>query len=271
MMDDQKALSFELETLATKLSSLSRHLRGLSIELPQLVNQTNDALAQGYDLGFSTDYFEIVGQCDLKNPLAFQTLLSLETTFPNFHRHLSQTFELQASLQEAFAELSDAALAKLPQKNGAPWRSYYLGECLDILRKWPPEVEEAVPFLTAELDAADLVRVVNGTPRHPGPARSPGFRMQDTFLRLSPHSGGSRERDPVAAIGIPIVRSTARGRRGGGLRPDSDRNFRGRFDPIGGGLWPGRAGSRGRRSTSTNRRRFKTECRQENSAEARHL
>jgi hypothetical protein len=166
----------ELDALVSALANLSKRLLTLKCELEQLAGYVKVALERGYGLEYVDDSVKILADefaIDL-----IQLRLVLQKSYINTQRSLAMVFELQQSLLKSFEEMPHSIAAKLPAKDGSPWRSFYMRECLDILDKWPREVQKAIPYLESEIDVPGLI-----TSMSPMGPRS-GFPMHERFERF---------------------------------------------------------------------------------------
>jgi len=162
-MSKEASIPPELARLALGLKTLSKSFRALSIELPDLVERVSTELEKGYQLSFN-DKIDITPiSSDDVYQQGLQHLL-LRDSYDSVQRTLPKVFAQQQDLQTRFANLPEAIAAKLPLKNGSPWRSFYLRECLDVLHGWPVEVESSVPCLSRMINTFDLIRAMSSKP-----------------------------------------------------------------------------------------------------------
>jgi hypothetical protein len=114
-----------------------------------------------YEVKIHSDEIEVLPHENQQLPAdVVKSTLLLGLAYPLLVRSVKEILRLRESLESTLAALPDPVVACLPTKNGSPWRSHYLRECLDVLHKWPAVVETSVPFLSPLINAPELVSAV---------------------------------------------------------------------------------------------------------------
>jgi hypothetical protein len=151
-------LPLELSELREALQELSRGMAAVSNDFPKLLANINTLKKLGWAVQYSTHELKVEPNDDAGLTLNDEkTRIVASIGYENLANRIEAALELQSLIKNKLTRLPPAIVEKLPAKDGSPWRSYYLRECLDVLDRWPADITTPCDILAPSINAADLI------------------------------------------------------------------------------------------------------------------